>query len=412
MRRRWSLDIIMKLSLTRFKRTNVERNLCFVLFFALFPGFFFYHTAIALGIISAIFGGFFSPISVVVIIALLPLTLFGMLRRSEFFSIDLLFWAIIIYWIFILLMYQAFGEHSYATKLMVTESSIRDLLANVACYVVARSLGTDSDLLRYALLMSLLGMLAIAFSNANDGLFYLRENSNNSDLIATYQGFGRSALVVSVFVLTSCKRFFSTLIIIVIAIVLLFLNGARSEFVFFVLAAGVHISFVILRTAKIRAIAIFLLVAIGFVGSSYFSDVIALLPQTRMLQLMDIWNSTSGESRTQLNAEAVKNIEGNPLFGSFGAYADTMGGGSYAHNLLSAWVDLGLIGFALYVIALFVLLIGGKRMLFNKSGYINSSTLMFAVSLLVAYVAAKEYTYMIFGLTCGLLARDMAVGRR
>ena len=54
---------------------------------------------------------------------------------------------------------------------------------------------------------------------------------------------------------------------------------------------------------------------------------------------------------------ALNSIAADPIFGEYGSYYVLGSAGKYAHNILSAWVDLGILGFSLLVALLARLLI-------------------------------------------------------
>ena len=74
----------------------------------------------------------------------------------------------------------------------------------------------------------------------------------------------------------------------------------------------------------------------------HLDAVLAVLPDNRTLELLDLSHSSSAGLRHQLTEQALASIGRHPLLGEYGNYEP----GLYAHNLLSAWVDLGLLGFA------------------------------------------------------------------
>ncbi len=90
---------------------------------------------------------------------------------------------------------------------------------------------------------------------------------------------------------------------------------------------------------KIFVIFPFILLLLLFAAN--VSSIAALLPQNRILQLLDLSHSTSGAARLHLTSDAWRTITNNLAFGDFASYPD----GHYAHNMLAAWVDFGLAGF-------------------------------------------------------------------
>lgn len=392
----------------KFTTRGLERKLSFVLFLLLFPGFFFYQTAIAFNIIPPFLGGFFSPIALVATATLIPLLIHGMVRKNSFFTVDLIFWLVIFYWILILFTYIAFDSSSSETKDEVIEFSIRAILANIACYVVARSLTIESRRLTQLLIVSLIGFFTISIINASEGLLYLKTIANDQESVATYQGFARSVLVVGVLALLVDTRFSRVVIIFLLGAITLFINGARSEFVFFLIASFVYGWRVVFKSKKQRVLLIFSIIPTLLFSLFYFSELASALPETRMSELFDIKNSSSALARMDLMWQAWDVIKANPLFGSYAAYVATNGIGSYAHNLLSAWADLGLLGMALYILSVFIVFRDSRKLTEKNASPQDTLPFMFAAILLFAYIFAKNYTYMLFGLMMGFHAKNLS----
>jgi hypothetical protein len=68
-----------------------------------------------------------------------------------------------------------------------------------------------------------------------------------------------------------------------------------------------------------------------------------------MAELLDISRSTSWQTRMSLQSEAIEAILRNPLAGDFAYHVRELSAGAYAHNVLSAWAQFGVIGFVLYL---------------------------------------------------------------
>lgn len=87
-----------------------------------------------------------------------------------------------------------------------------------------------------------------------------------------------------------------------------------------------------------------------FLANIYRDALISALPATRILELLDLSHSTSANKRYYLSMYALQTIAQHPVLGHYASYAP----GYYSHNILSAWVDLGIFGF-MYLIALLFL---------------------------------------------------------
>jgi hypothetical protein len=102
-------------------------------------------------------------------------------------------------------------------------------------------------------------------------------------------------------------------------------------------------------------------------------------------------------SRITLTDNALQLLAGKPFFGAFGEYEP----GSYAHNIISVWVDLGLPGFMLYSLLLFipsasVLYLLKIRKI--KTGILSSIVFMCSVSIILL-LSSKSHLYL-FPVAC------------
>jgi O-antigen ligase len=136
--------------------------------------------------------------------------------------------------------------------------------------------------------------------------------------------------------------------------------------------------------------------------------IIAALPDNRMVQLFDLSENTSWESRNELLDQALSTIASNPLLGDYGSYAKVAtftGAGDYAHNILSAWVDLGLPGFVYLCLLLAVPLfrIGVCAFAQHRDPlFLTAFSLIVFSSLLL--VVAKDFTYLPIAAALGAYA--------
>jgi hypothetical protein len=126
----------------------------------------------------------------------------------------------------------------------------------------------------------------------------------------------------------------------------LFVNTARSEFAALLFVIPV-IEFYFSRQ-KLYFILFALLAAV--ILNLYFDQIRAAVPDNRILELLDLSQSTSANKRHHLTVHAIQTVLAHPIFGDYASYAP----GYYSHNVLSAWVDIGLFGI-IYWMALLIL---------------------------------------------------------
>jgi len=134
-----------------------------------------------------------------------------------------------------------------------------------------------------------------------------------------------------------------------------------------------------------------------------------ILADHRVLGLLELAADESALERRDQLAAAFRTIEARPLFGSYASYEP----GWYAHNILSSWVDMGLLGLALVTVVSFSPLMG-----LLARGSPDSRHLWFAPALGSAIVVAllllvaKTYTYQMILVAAGLHCRYLALRPR
>lgn len=110
--------------------------------------------------------------------------------------------------------------------------------------------------------------------------------------------------------------------------------------------------------------------------------------------------------RKYFTANALHSIYENPIMGDYGSYLAKTGVGTESHNLLSAWVDLGMFGF-LY---LSIILLRPAWHLFYYGYFLKVKTCEFLFagilisSTLMLLIISKNFTYMGIGAALGAYA--------
>ncbi len=320
----------------RFKTARRQQRILLAAFFMLFPGFFFYHTLLGTGTTGAFLGGYFAPVS---LLFALPLGLIYLNRMQRdprrFNAVDLHLGLFLLYFVAVIGANAAAGANR-----TIIGNHVLGILFIFNMFVIASFLDFDSLRFRVVGLLSLAGMSAIAVSYSVDGVFYLGAMgiAKDTDALATYQGFARSYLVTFLTVLAFTRSMPLRLLLYAMSAVTLFLNTARSEF------AALMFAIPIIEFHYSRHKLHFLLcgIILFFVIHLYFDQILAALPANRILELLDLSQSTSVNKRHHLTVHAVQTILAHPLLGDYGSYKP----GYYSHNVLSAWVDLGLFGMA------------------------------------------------------------------
>lgn len=313
-------------------------------FLALFPGFFFYHTLLGLGWMGAVLGGYFAPVALL----FAPFLLFfyaymirrrgGQLGRAEVF-----FLLYIAYFLTVIALQAGAGANR-----MIVVNHLLGVLFSLTLFLIFRLTDFGSPALRLLCLTCLGAMSAIVFAYSVDGAFYLAPlgSAKNPESLATYQGFSRSYLMTYLVAVCFARTLPLRVLLYCIAAPTLFVNTARSEFV----AMLFTIPLIELYYSRRKVLMLCALAVLCLLGWLYLEPLLALLPNNRVLELLDLSHSTSANKRHHLTMYAMNTIAQFPVFGDYASYNP----GFYSHNVLSAWVDTGLFGF-LFVLAILTL---------------------------------------------------------
>jgi hypothetical protein len=394
-------------------RLNLNRIMALVagsVFLLLLPGFFLYHTAIARGLIPAFLGGLSGTVGA----ALAPILLALYLWTNPLISrVGLLFWVIMGLTGVVTVGHFLVGRFADDSEVFLWASVAAAL--SITLFVIGNKLPLESQTFLNLCLAGLALMVATSFLFSEDSAFYTVRTSGLAEAedVSTHQGFAHSIAVVSIVLIAGYSpNWLVQLAILSAALAGVFLSGARTELILLLISSVLmFVSQGIARRQFInRVILSSLLIATAFFAFISLEEVAS----NRMLGLLDLGEDQSVRMRSVLNAEAWETIKANPFFGDYMVYAQGVAGGvgSYAHNLLSAWVNLGLVGFLLYCTTLGAMLVvvvrgatidcGGDR------SWWRLSTLM-AVYVVVGMIFSKVYVWPMFGFACGVVDRWLRV---
>ena len=342
----------------------------FLLLFAWFP---VYHTLLAKGLMSPIFGGLFSPISAVTLLVfciILPLQVKSIMRYGGYFFIFCTFFFI---YIFIWTCLHYFISDSKYVEI-AAQQSLLALLQYLAIFYIAIFLPVSNAKLQKLLWITLVVYfiyLLIFVISTGELMFYARmqhESNGLSDSVASYQGFSRSVLVLLLVILATLQKHKWQFLLVGVGLFILFVLGSRSELYAFVFAIGVFFSFWSFKSKKVFLLFLLLLSCVLI----YVLNNIETLISSRQLQILDLENASSWIARNQMLAAAIDQICSSPILGSFGAHiSDAESVGNYAHNALSAWINYGLLGFVL-LLGLTVYALVQSWVLYKSNAYSKS----------------------------------------
>lgn len=363
----------------------------------LFPGFFIYHSLVAMSVIPAVLGGYFSLVSIILLFIYIFIIFFIDKIRKELLLPIFGF----IFWFVVVSIFYFLGD-GRPNDYILYQWSLVAIISNVICFCIFLNLNLHGKM-KHSLVFFLCLMVIIILLNIDSSGRFLLAVSED-DNVASYQAFGRSLLVIGfiTFILTQgWLRFF----IVVLSIIALYFNTARSEFVFFILAIMSYygLDFLIKRNNLNKYVNLFLLVMV-LSGVIYTFQQITFDDLNRTAQLIDISDSSSFSGRKELQDYALESIGNNIFFGNYGYYIDRFGKGGYVHNALSLWADFGLFAFIAYVLGVVYL------WLYSIVGFFKMSSdnlyikllLLCSTCLFVAIITSKDYSYMFLGIVLGL----------
>lgn len=231
-----------------------------------------------------------------------------------------------------------------------------------------------------------------------------------------YQMIGRVVVFCGIFAVISSRNVVLSAILVAMGVAALYQNGARTEFLLFFLATSAMIFLstfkkIVTFYAMLGAMAV---VIIFLVTNS--DAILDMLPQSRVLEVFRLDQSTSWDARAIAYQYAKDTIASAPILGDYGSDFDRFGPGLYAHNIASAWVEIGLFGFVITLILLIRPLFFSLRWAF-QGAQLPSVQLCIGTAIYSALGYAFSYYYLTayIGLSVAAFVRawnDVAAGRR
>lgn len=373
-------------------------------FLLMFPGAFAYQTAVQGGMIPPVLGGFFTAAAImaapVVFVSYLGETRIRPGRPGLIGAAFALFLAFFL--LVVLLGVYGGGDEE------ITQPHLAYVFKFVVIYFLMRSLPVEEPSVRKICVLVLWSMiLFVVLLSSGQRFFGMKlEDATVGDYLFDYQGLALVYIVVLICALPSVRRSGRYLLYALSAYVL-FLIGARSELlgllvlvtiVEFCLESNRYLYAAIL-SALIAAAAYFVFSQGGVFGSMDVTN--------RVLNLRDLQSDVSFSERRQSLDLALHTIAAHPLVGNYASYPV----GDYAHNILSAWVDFGLVGFLLFGIVAYGPVIslardfrGGK----NEHLFVIAFASAGIVAVLVS--VSKAYVYQLVPVALGFYCRQRSLG--
>lgn len=388
---------------------RLENRVATLLVILLFPVFFLYNSGLSKGWFPQFAGGWYGPVSLFLGI---PFALFMAVRwvmrgRRVLVVIDIFVYIFILFCLIWSSFFYSFGlgYNSDAHQFLYT---VEGLMLWFVTYIAFKHCIYEGKAVVKTFLLLWFVMAIIAISGGNNGMYYAAQQAvdDYSLQIASYQGFARSALVVSAVILATLQGW-RLVLFSGGSLILLFVLGARTEFVGIVIVT-VCIMFAERRNMLLRVggiSAVLLIVSVIAYQYANFVD------QSRVLNLLHLGNDSSWQERSVYQQVAWTTISEHWLFGDFGSQQLAGSSGAYSHNALSAWVAYGFFGFLQFTLLnLFCMGYTGWMIVSGKIKSKGLAAFAFAMSsyCVVCMIFAKSVGDPVFAISWGSTAAVFA----
>ena len=372
--------------------------------FLLFPGVFFYSSAVASGVIPAALGGGFGVVAAVALAVLLPLVIVDASKLSgKGLLITVIFFIFIFYIISWLLMHYFFGD-IFQKSLDVLFQVVTVIATWLALFSIGYFFPPKLSKEYLSVLLACMGCIAlIVFMNTDFRHLIFLVGLSDADGALSYQGLSRSAAVTGLVLLSVIRGIRLSFIIAVILLTTVFFVGARSELVGVVVVLP-FIAYLHYRHRPMATVSAVIVVSMMVVGMTIYSY--DELSTSRQFQLLNISESSSGMERASLYSQALDAIKEAPILGDYaGQVRRHDSTGAYAHNALSAWRQFGVVGFVLYLSLSFISLTLSVKLLRERRSQeadLPRITATLSLFFLVLMLGAKSVFWAFPALSWGL----------
>jgi O-antigen ligase len=378
-------------------QSRFARGFSVAALFLITLGFFVYQTGVRNELIPPFLGGYVA----IVTITLAPFALIAYIlsfdRNSNRFTLAdtlLLSMAVLI----AAVAFSYFDQ--FGPVKLIAESHLFIAIQFFTLFVAFRFVPFESQIFKKWLLAAV-AISSLAIINANLGDVRMYAQLQNED-VADYQQYAVYYSILLFFSLIALGNGKARFLLYVVGAIVLFVNGARSEFIGWVFAVAVIEG---LRTRQFMILAaIGLFLVLPFVGAgtgllqTYF-------PDNRISALIENFSQDQSYlERQDTIDQALATISDRPLTGDYARYEP----GRYAHNVLSLWQDFGFFGFAIFCCALLAALV--RCILnFRKRAVDEEFTVFFAILLMsiLLFAVAKAFGSPLFPLAMALYARHL-----
>lgn len=377
--------------------SNIKTTFFNAALFIIFPCFFFYQSLLGLGMISPFLGGYFGFATAALSIPVLSYYAVTLIKTRKLNMPDGLYFSFITYFLVVVLFNLSFMQDR-----TIPYSHLASIMQSLVLYCIASQLDLKSRQLKLICYASFTAMSLIIFSYSTQGSFNLRASGVEVEHLASYQSFALCYFVIFALLIQSTSTIKHRLFIYTIAAAALYLNVARSEFVGALIFMTFYEFFISRRKSMLIPSILLISIPVITIAVTLAITFDTTIPENRIGLLLNPSQDQSALMRNEFASNGFDTISQNPIFGDYAGYEP----GAYIHNILSAWVDLGALGFAAFTFMLLIptVLCIQKAML-NRD---RDNSLVLCLSLLIVtitlLVAGKYFTYLLAPISLGIFS--------
>lgn len=340
------------MSLLSHNKVDLNIKLSSVLFPALFLGYVIYSFLLYFQVIPAFLGGFFGGCALLVFLLFLPTSLTTLklsIKSSKLFTLMIVSAYLIC--IFYTALYFLFSNNNIAVMQSFEIIIFWSALFPLGFYFC---LSPKEKSLKVSIISSILIFIYVLFYFAQTGSYMLPFGTSalEDENISGYQGIARSILILGFLVFTFSKsNLFKTFSFLYFSIIL-FSLGSRSEFFCFLICVFIYQILSSFNDRKNLYILAIVTTLLTFLFYSFYD----LISNSRLFRVLEISQDSSWNARLNLQEYGINSIKNNFILGDFGSHTMATGipnRGTYIHNILSTYVNYGLINFILFSIIIY-----------------------------------------------------------
>lgn len=229
-----------------------------------------------------------------------------------------------------------------------------------------------------------LGFVIFYFTTTNKYMLPFGTSLVEDENISGYQGLARNILIIAFLAFSFSKSFKLKIFSVLMFSTILFAIGSRSEFFAYLLAL---ILYLILSSYKLKynLLTTIILISTLCFSTYWFYDFIS---NSRVFNITNIDQDNSWNGRNQLKEFAIQTLQKHFILGDFGSHITNTGNankGTYAHNILSGYVNYGIFFFIFTTLTCYITTIfSAYKIIINPNN--NSWLFAFLLSFTVCFL--------------------------